>query len=45
MSKQLNSISGFGSILTNVGEMKKPVLEIEVRSSNIQTKDLVGQLL
>lgn len=39
MSKQLNSISGFGSILTNVGEMKNTGFEIEVRSSNIQTKD------
>lgn len=39
MNKQLNSISGFGSILTNVGEMKNTGLELEIRSSNIQTKD------
>lgn len=39
MSKQLNSISGFENILTNVGEMKNKGLEMEIRSSNIQTKD------
>lgn len=39
MDKQLNSISGFGSVLTNVGEMKNTGFELEIRSSNIQTKD------
>ena len=39
MKKQMNTISGFGEILTNVGEMKNTGFEIEVRSNNIQTKD------
>lgn len=39
MSKQLNTISGFSSVLTNVGEMKNTGFEMELRSNNIQTKD------
>lgn len=39
MKRQLNSISGFGSILTNVGEMKNTGFELEIRSSNIESKD------
>lgn len=40
MSKQLNSISGFSSLLTNVGQMRNIGVELEVRSNNIKTKDL-----
>lgn len=39
MSKQLNSISGFSSLLTNVGEMRNTGVELEIRSNNIKTKD------
>lgn len=39
MSKQLNSISGFSSLLTNVGQMWNTGVELEVRSNNIKTKD------
>lgn len=39
MSKQLNSISGFSSLLTNVGQMRNTGMELEVRSNNIKTKD------
>ena len=39
MSKQLNSISGFGSILTNVGEMKNTGFEIVVNYRNQIGKD------
>lgn len=39
MSKQLNSISGFSSLLTNVGQMQNTGVELEVRSNNIKTKD------
>lgn len=39
MSKQLNSISGFSSLLTNVGQMRNAGVELEVRSNNIKTKD------
>ena len=39
MSKQLNSISGFSSLLTNVGQMRTTGVELEVRSNNIKTKD------
>lgn len=39
MSKQLNSISGFSSLLTNVGRMRNTGVELEVRSNNIKTKD------
>lgn len=39
MEKQLNTISGFSSILSNVGEMKNTGFELELRSNNIQTKD------
>ena len=39
MSKQLNSISGFSSLLTNVGKMRNTGVELEVRSNNIKTKD------
>lgn len=39
MSKQLNSISGFSSLLTNVGQMRNTGVELEVRSNNIKTKD------
>ena len=39
MSKQLNSISGFSSLLTNVGQMRNTSVELEVRSNNIKTKD------
>lgn len=39
MSKQLNSISGFSSLLTNVGQMRNIGVELEVRSNNIKTKD------
>lgn len=38
-SKQLNSISGFSSLLTNVGQMRNTGVELEVRSNNIKTKD------
>ena len=38
MSKQLNSISGFSSLLTNVGQMRNTGVELEVRSNNIKTK-------
>lgn len=39
MSKQLDSISGFSSLLTNVGQMRNTGVELEVRSNNIKTKD------
>ncbi len=39
MSKQLNSISGFSSLLTNVGQMRNTGVELEVRSKNIKTND------
>lgn len=39
MSKQLNSISEFSSLLTNVGQMRNTGVELEVRSNNIKTKD------
>lgn len=39
MSKHLNSISGFSSLLTNVGQMRNTGVELEVRSNNIKTKD------
>ena len=39
MSKQLNSISGFSSLLTNVGQMRNTGVELEVRSNIIKTKD------
>ena len=39
MSKQLISISGFSSLLTNVGQMRNTGVELEVRSNNIKTKD------
>lgn len=39
MSKQLNSISGFSSLLTNVGQMRNTGVKLEVRSNNIKTKD------
>ena len=39
MSKQLNSFSGFSSLLTNVGQMRNTGVELEVRSNNIKTKD------
>lgn len=39
MSKLLNSISGFSSLLTNVGQMRNTGVELEVRSNNIKTKD------
>lgn len=39
MDRQLNSISGFGSVLTNVGEMQNKGVEFEIRSNNIQTRD------
>lgn len=39
MSKQLNSISGFSSLPTNVGQMRNTGVELEVRSNNIKTKD------
>lgn len=39
MSKQLNSISGFSSLLTNVGQMRNTGVELEVRFNNIKTKD------
>ena len=39
MSKQLNSISGFSSLLTNVGQMRNTGVELEVRPNNIKTKD------
>lgn len=39
MSKQLNSISGFSSLLTNVGQMRNTGVELEVHSNNIKTKD------
>ena len=39
MSKQLNSISGFSSLQTNVGQMRNTGVELEVRSNNIKTKD------
>ena len=39
MSKQLKSISGFSSLLTNVGQMRNTGVELEVRSNNIKTKD------
>ena len=39
MSKQLNSISGFSSLLTNMGQMRNTGVELEVRSNNIKTKD------
>lgn len=39
MSKQLNSISGFSSLLTNVGQMRNTGVELEIRSNNIKTKD------
>ena len=39
MSKQLNSISGFSSLLTNVGQMRNTGVELEVRSNNIKTKN------
>lgn len=39
MSKQLNSISGFSSLLTNVGQMRNTGVELQVRSNNIKTKD------
>lgn len=39
MSKQLNSISGFSFLLTNVGQMRNTGVELEVRSNNIKTKD------
>ena len=39
MSKKLNSISGFSSLLTNVGQMRNTGVELEVRSNNIKTKD------
>ena len=39
MSKQLNSISGFSSLLTNVEQMRNTGVELEVRSNNIKTKD------
>lgn len=39
MSKQLNSISGFSSLLTNVGQMRNTGVELEVCSNNIKTKD------
>ena len=39
MSKQLNSISGFSSLLINVGQMRNTGVELEVRSNNIKTKD------
>ena len=39
MSKQLNSISGFSSLLTNVGQMRNTGVELEVRYNNIKTKD------
>ena len=39
MRKQLNSISGFSSLLTNVGQMRNTGVELEVRSNNIKTKD------
>lgn len=41
MSKQLNSISGFSSLLTNVGQMRNTGVELEVRSNNIKTKDFI----
>lgn len=39
MNKQLNTISGFSSLLTNVGQMRNTGVEVELRSNNIKTKD------
>lgn len=39
MGKQLNTISGFSSLLTNVGKMRNTGVEVEVRSNNIRTKN------
>lgn len=39
MSKQLNTISGFSSLLTNVGQMRNTGVELEIRSNNIKTVD------
>ena len=39
MTKQLDYISGFSSLLTNVGQMRNTGVELEVRSNNIKTKD------
>ncbi len=39
MSKQLNTISGFSSLLMNVGKMRNTGVELEIRSNNIKTED------
>lgn len=39
MNKQINTMSGFSSILSNIGKMENKGIEIEIRSTNIQTKD------
>ena len=39
LSKDVNPVTGFGSITDNVGEMRNTGFEIEMRSTNIETKD------
>lgn len=39
MNKQLNSISGFGSVIDNIGKMQNKGVELEIRTNNIQKRD------
>lgn len=39
LSRNVNPVTGFGSITDNVGEMKNTGFEIEVKSTNIDTKN------
>lgn len=44
MSKQLNSISGFSSLLTNVGQMRNTGVELEVRSNKTSRRKISAGL-
>ena len=39
MSKMVDPITGFGSIMDNIGRMRNTGFELEVRSTNIDNKD------
>lgn len=41
MDKRINNMTGFGSILSNVGKVENKGIELEIRSTNIETDDFV----
>lgn len=41
MSKQLNNVSGFGSVTANIGEMENKGFEFDIKTVNIQNDDFM----